>query len=580
MSVPTFDVVWPASPSVSSAIGGARQLDSLAGRRVAFIWDDLFRGQDMFTEFEREAERRGEAFTTVPWKVFGDIHGHHDEREVLERIPQLLAAHKVDAAVVGVGACGSCTPAVMRAASAVETAGVPALVLISSGFIRQARAIGRSLGIEHVWVAEYPGVIPNDSDEVFYEKARTSVVPSVFEGFARLADGFEIEEASSAPAEPARRAVIMSGTLNDVQEYFDDRLWSDGLPVVPPTIEAVEEFLTYTDRDDGDSLGVILPSQREATVWSVAVNGVMAGCKPEYMPILMSIVEIICDPQWRIEDAGCTPGWEPLVVVSGPLVEALDFNSEGGLMRVGRRANTSIGRFARLYMRNVAGLLTNPGDTDKAAIGRTFNVALAENDSGTLGAGWNPDRVDVGFGMSDTVVSVQSVVGISGPAYTGGTAEDQLEVLTRFAKDTIGPWGFTHILFRASSTLLLMSPSVAKSFSEQGYSKRDIQRYLAEHVTMEADVLEKFGTMTRGNPYTFAEMVEAGRIDEKFALSDVPDRHLPVIADEHEVRIVVAGDPGRNQNRFYANNHAQGLPQYRRVEVNKALQQRLGLGEA
>ncbi|QTV80496.1 hypothetical protein [Microbacterium sp. NIBRBAC000506063] len=112
-------------------------------------------------------------------------------------------------------------------------------------------------------------------------------------------------------------------------------------------------------------------------------------------------------------------GLGTLVVVSGPLVKTLDFNYEGGMMRVGRRANSSVGRFVRLYMRNVAGLRTEPGVTDKAAIGRTFNVALAENDDLTIEVGWNPDRVDAGFALEDTVVSVQSVVGISGPAYSG-----------------------------------------------------------------------------------------------------------------------------------------------------------------
>jgi hypothetical protein len=576
MSEPIFEAVWPEAPAVANTIAGLRKLDSVAGSHIAFIWDDLFRGQDIFDEFQAEAERRGQTFTTIPWEVFGDIHGHTDEHEVLARMPKLLAEYNVDAAIVGVGACGSCTPAVMRAAEAVEAAGVPTFALVASGFMRQAKSIGRSLGIKHTWIAEYPGVIPNDTDEVFLQKTRDVVVPSLFEGFDRLTAGFRIDDAAAPVAEPAPRDIVVSGTLDEVQDFFDERLWSDGLPVVPPTLERVDRFMEFTDRKADEVIGVILPASREATVWSVAVNGVMAGCKPEYMPILLGIVEVITDPNWRIEDAGCTPGWEPLVVVSGPLVKALDFNYQGGMMRVGRRANTSIGRFVRMYMRNVAGLLTEPGDTDKAAIGRTFNVALAENDDLTIGAGWNPDRVDAGFSLTDTVVSVQSVVGISGPAYTGGTPEDQLEVLTRFAKDTIGGWGFTHILFHASSTLLLMSPSVAASFAQEGYSKSDIRKYLANNVKVEADLMEKFGTMTRGNPYTFKEMVDARRIPEHFAESDDPSRLLPVIADEHEVRIVVAGDPGRNQNRFYANNHAQGLPQYRRVEVNAALAELIG----
>ncbi|QTV80494.1 hypothetical protein [Microbacterium sp. NIBRBAC000506063] len=125
MSEPVFQTVWPEAPAVDNSMSGLRNIDSLQGSRIAFIWDDLFRGQDMFSEFEREAERRGKSFTAIPWEIFGDIHGHTDEHDVLERLPRLLAEHEVDAAVIGVGACGSCTPAVMRAAEAVEAAGFP-----------------------------------------------------------------------------------------------------------------------------------------------------------------------------------------------------------------------------------------------------------------------------------------------------------------------------------------------------------------------------------------------------------------------------------------------------------------------
>ena len=95
----------------------------------------------------------------------------------------------------------------------------------------------------------------------------------------------------------------------------------------------------------------------------------MAGCRPEYMPVLVAAVEAMCDPRFRIEDAGSTPGWEPLVIVSGPIIKELDLHSGQGVMRVGRQANTSIGRFVRLYLRNVCGYRIPPGAGDKGSIG-------------------------------------------------------------------------------------------------------------------------------------------------------------------------------------------------------------------
>ena len=170
--------------------------------------------------------------------------------------------------------------------------------------------------------------------------------------------------ADSSP-EPGPQDIVAEGSLDEIEEHFLRMGWSEGLPIVPPTRDRVQQFLRFTDRSPNEIIGVLSPGRREATVWNVAVNGVMAGCRAEYMPILLAVVECIADPQFRLEDAGSTPGWEPLVILSGQLVEELDFNSGSGVMRVGRQANTSIGRFLRLYMRNVAGSRIPPEATDK-----------------------------------------------------------------------------------------------------------------------------------------------------------------------------------------------------------------------
>jgi hypothetical protein len=286
------------------------------------------------------------------------------------------------------------------------------------------------------------------------------------------------------------------------------------------------------------------------------------------MPLLLAIAEVMVDPAWRLEDAGCTPGWEPLVLVSGPLVRQLNMNDGAGLMRVGNRANASIGRFGRLIMRNLAGFLTPPGDTDKAAIGRTFNVAMAESDEHTLAAGWEPSRVEAGFDIEDTVVSVQSCVAISGPAYTGGTPGEQLEMLSRYVLDTIGPWAFCNIYYRGHSALVLMSPSVARAFADAGYDKQGIKQHLADHSHMAVGVMEAEARMARGNDFSFYELAQRGLVPPELGESTDPERLARVVASADNLRIVVAGDPGRNQNRIYWNNHEQGLPLHRKVEVN------------
>jgi hypothetical protein len=123
---------------------------------------------------------------------------------------------------------------------------------------------------------------------------------------------------------------------------------------MPPTREAIDEFLRYTDRDPDESLGTLLPDKRSATIWSIAVNGVMAGCRPEYMPILVALIEAMCDPKYGVEHSGNTPGADTLIILNGPIIKQLGFNYTQGALRDGFLPNTSVGRFWRLYLRNVA----------------------------------------------------------------------------------------------------------------------------------------------------------------------------------------------------------------------------------
>ena len=343
---------------------------------------------------------------------------------------------------------------------------------------------------------------------------------------------------------------------------------------MPPTRAAVDEFLSWTDRDPDEVLGVLAPEYRAATVRSVAVNGVMAGCRPEYLPLLLAVVEAVADPDFRIEDAGSTPGWEPLVVVSGPLVETLGFNTETGLMRVGRRANTSIGRFLRLFMRNVAGL--RPGTTDKGSIGTTFNVALGEDEAAVRELGWTPFRVDRGFAEDDDVVTVQSVVAISPPIYSGG--DDPLTLigpLAHLAATTMGPWTFTSLWYQRWHPLVLMSPAVAAGFARGGWGKAEIRRHLFEQLKIEARWLEHYPLHVAGQETPIAELVGRGVAPSSFLDSDDPERLLPLLLREESTGIVVAGDPGRNQSRVYVNNHEQGPPVSKRVALPPGWHERL-----
>lgn len=453
----------------------------------------------------------------------------------------------------------------MRASRIAEEQGIPAVAIVATGFLGQARLMAQALGVENATIVEYPGVIPMDTPEVLEAKVSSRILPDVLEGLAG-AGGTESAVATAARAEPAPDSVVLRGTLDEILDDFHARQWTDGLPIVPPTPERVAAFLGMTDRDPDDVLGVLAPEMRQATVRSVAVNGVMAGCRPEYMPILVAGVEALADPAFRIQDAGSTPGWEPLMVVSGPLVASLGFNTKGGLMRVGRQANASIGRFLRLYMRNVAGFRVPPGGTDKGSIGYTFNVAMAEDDEVVSSLGWPPFRVDQGFSHGDTVVTVQSVVAISPPVYSGGSDPLELsETLLHYFAGTAGAWAFTGVWYGRYHPLILMSPAVAAAYAAAGWGKPEIRHHLYENLRISARWLEHYPFHVAGQDVPLADLVQRGVAQPRYAESDDPERQVPLLQREDWTNIVVAGDPGRNQSRIYINNHEQGPPISKRV---------------
>lgn len=418
-------------------------------------------------------------------------------------------------------------------------------------------------------IAEYPGVIMMDSNEEVRKKVESVLVDRIIEGLGRPIEKIEQE------VEPGPHDIVFKGTIDGVNDFFDRQLWTDGLPVVPPTLDRIERFLAFTDRQRDEVIGVLLPENREATLWNIAANGVMAGCRPEYMPILIAVVEAIAEPLFRIEDAGSTPGWEPLIILNGPIIKELGFNYGSGVMRVGPRPNSSIGRFLRLYMRNIPGLRTPPGQTDKGSIGYTFNVVLAENEDAARAIGWEPFSVDQGFAPGENIATVQSVVYISPPLYTGGDkATDHLETITEIiGRRTIASW--SHLAIRRGKyyPLLVLSPSIAGAIARDGLTKDDIRNYLFEHALTPAGVLERIAWQGGHTDFTLCGAVEEGIASPVYGESRDPERLVPAFLRPEWIGIVVSGDPGRNQCKAYVQNHIQGPPTSKKIELPSAWQE-------
>ncbi len=450
----------------------------------------------------------------------------------------------------------------LRASAACEAAGIPTSSLTCEGFIGQAKATSVGLGFRGIPLAMVPGHTGVQSREELRRNALEVVLPNVIANLTQASVQGDIA------AEPRSRDVVFSGTFEDVNEYFLSQEWSDGLPIVPPTRERVTRFLEHTRRSPDDVIGVMLPDRRAATVWSVAVNGVMAGCRPEYMPVLVALTEAMADPVYGVEHSGNTPGAETLILLNGPIVRELGFNYTQGVMRDGFQPNTSIGRFFRLYLRNVAGFL--PHRTDKATFGNTWRVVVPENEEVLTKIGWAPICADMGLKAGDDAVTIARYTGGDvSSSVSGSTPEEMLPYIADAVYRRIS-WQMLFSTSQGSGTLrplILLTPILAETIAKAGWSKGDVQQYLFDHARIPAWQFERImRDWNKRGIWNLSLEVKEGKIPKIFAESDDPGRMVPLVWAPEHYMIAVTGDPLRTNAYVYAHNGQLGFPVSKRID--------------
>ncbi len=440
---------------------------------------------------------------------------------------------------------------------------MPSSTLVCEGFLPLASAASIGLGMPNMPVARvigHPGVQSS-------EQLRKNVLETTLE---QVVDNLlKAPQAAKSGSEPGARDVIVKGGFDEVNEYFLKHGLSDGLPIVPPTREKVERFLSHTDRDPGESLGSLLPDSRAATIWSVAVNGVMAGCRPEYMPVLVALIEAMADHAYGVEHSGNTPGGETLIVLNGPVIKRLGFNYTQGVMRDGFQANTSVGRFWRLYLRNVAGFL--PHRNDKATFGNTWRVAVAENEDVVRKIGWPSTSADFGFGPEDSTVMISRHTGGNHISSVSGATALELMPYVCDAVVKQYSWQIMFTVGQGMDTLrpqILLSPIIAETIAASGWSKADLRRHLFEHARIPAHQFERIlRDWTQKPIWDLAEEHRAGRIPRVFHESDDPERMVPLVWKPEDYLITVTGDLTRNSIYIFAHNGVLGFPVAKRIAM-------------
>jgi len=268
----------------------------------------------------------------------------------------------------------------------------------------------------------------------------------------------------------AAREIVLGPQEDEIEACFD-RGWSDGLPVVPPTPERVLRMLGGTYRRADEIVGIIPPNQVEATVEKVAINAVMAGCKPEYLPVVLAAVEAACIDEFCMHGVAATTYFSgPVVIVNGPIVEAIGMNSGINALGPGNRANATIGRALNLVIRNVGG--SKPGGVDRAVMGNPgkFTFCFAEN---LENSAWEPLPAVVTTNSSKTFPPNASTVTLfagDGVQPIADQASRSANSLARSFAASLRSVCHTKSAMGADA-LLLVSPEHSRTFEAEGWSK-------------------------------------------------------------------------------------------------------------
>lgn len=264
-------------------------------------------------------------------------------------------------------------------------------------------------------------------------------------------------------------------SLDQFTDFVYEQGWTDGLPVFPPTRDAVQRMIDYIGRDPGEVLGTVFPGDGEATIENIAANCVMAGCLPEYLPVVLAAVECIVDPQLPITTTQSTGSASLCTIVTGPVVGRLRFHTREWVFGPnGARANATIGRAIRLILWNIG--RAHPGKLVKGTMGHpaAWSYCIGEEQELTP---WEPMHVDFGIGAGDSAVTVMKAgehSQIAAPLNSVGLDECVILLARGIGKVGITTSGGKRAF------LFVINPSLARAFAEAGYSREKLRSAIAD----------------------------------------------------------------------------------------------------
>jgi hypothetical protein len=431
----------------------------------------------------------------------------------------------------------------------IEKLGKPGVYVCTDNFVHDAESAAEDVGMPRARI-----VTVRAADYYRLRSTDEGVMPVAQAVVDKLIDGLHRplsqEEASTAPIkerlEPVTvQAVTYGLAVQKFNQIFLDNQWGDGLPLVPPTREAVDAMLKGTSRAPTEAIGTVAPKNGTATIEKIAISSVMAGAKPEYLPVIIAAMEGITDPAYDdLHVLTSTGSFNFAIMVTGPIAKELNVNSGIGFLGYGWQANSAIGRAVRLCVLNMGRLW--PGVNDMALVGRPSQqfYVFAENQEFSP---WQPFHVTQGFKPEDSCVTISSVMSAPSNLFGGGavatwTPEMILDNVVRMmmgARMGMASWK------RGSSNpgpmkyILFFEPTLAMELDKQGYTRESLQKLLYGRAGIPYEQLTP-AEIANIQPRIDSGEIPADRVPV-FKLALRPGGTLPLLDRPEDIRIVVAG---------------------------------------
>jgi hypothetical protein len=312
-----------------------------------------------------------------------------------------------------------------------------------------------------------------------------------------------------------------------INSFFIAHGWSDGLPIIPPTEEGTRRMLSgLGSRDPQEVIAILPPRMGAATLEKIAINALMAGCLPDYLPVIIAALKAMSDERFGLRGIqSTTHPCSPLIVVNGPIAKAIGLNSKGNAFGPGVRANATIGRALRLILMNVGGAI--PGETDKSTQGQParYTYCVAENEEENP---WLPFHVERGFQAEDSTVTVFAA---EGPHNINEHNSVTGKGLLMSIAATMAQPGSNNALFFTGEPVVMLCPEHAATIARDGFSKEQVKEFFFENARFPKKSLSDENLQyRRKSPEKYHEFV---------------DSELMPIARKDDFVVMVLGGPGK-----------------------------------